>query len=142
AIRGFHVTRLEWIYGLTPEFVKKAKDLGVSVSGATSCNTALGISNTPESAQQFGILDLNLHSITAPWMRKWNPPGMWLCINNPTVRERSLAQIEQQYDLGLRDLQRDDPQDNQAALGWGGCFCSHCMAGFRDYLRTNCPPGE
>jgi hypothetical protein len=142
AIRRFHVTRLEWVYGLTPDFVRKAKALGVSVSGATSCNTALGITNSPESAQQFGILDLNLHSITAPWMRKWNPSGLWLCINNPTVRERSLAQIEQQYDLGLRDLQRDYPEDNHAALGWGGCFCPHCMAGFRDYLRTNCPPAE
>ncbi len=142
AVRRFHVTRLEWVYGLTPDFVKKAKALGVSVSGATSCNTALSIANTPDAAQKFCILDLNLHPITAPWMRKWNPPGLWLCVNNPTVRERSLAQIEQQYDLGLRDLQRDDPQDNEAALGWGGCFCQYCMAGFRDYLKKNCSADE
>jgi hypothetical protein len=142
AIRRFHVTRLEWIYGLTPEFVRKVKNLGVSISGATSSLTGLLDTNSPNFAKQYGILDLNLNPITAPWMRKWDPPGLWLCVNNPVARESSLAQIEQQYDLGLRDMQRDDPKANEAAVDWGGCFCPYCMEGFRKYLKKNCSSAE
>lgn len=142
AIRGFHATHLEWTYALTAEFVRKVKALGVSVSGVTSTATGLMDPKSPDSAKKYGILDLNLNPTTASWMRTWQPPGLWQCVNNPAARASSLAQIKQQYDLGLRDLQRDDPDSNPAAVNWGGCFCPHCMAGFRHYLQVNCTADE
>ena len=33
SIHEFHVTRMDWTYQLTPEFVKQARDMGVTVQG-------------------------------------------------------------------------------------------------------------
>jgi len=140
AIRGFHATRIEWIYDLTPEFVRQVKRLGASVSGKTSTSTSLQDPKSPEAAKKFGILDLNLKPTTATWMRSFN--GLWICINNPEARESTLAALKRQYDLGLRDINRDDPKANEHAVRWGACFCPHCMKGFREYLRANCTGEE
>lgn len=135
AIREFHVTRLEWIYSLTPEFVRQVKSLGTSVSGTTSTCTSLEDPSSPETAKKFGILDLNLQPTTATWMRSFH--GLWICINNPAANKSALAALKKQYNLGLRDIHRDDPKTNEHAVQWGACFCPHCMEAFRKYLRAN-----
>lgn len=135
AIRSFHATRLEWIYGLTPEFVKKVTDMGVSVSGATAEGTGVYDMSQPGWLEKYSILTLDLKPTTAPWMRKWATPGPWFCVNNPAARETCLKHLKAQIDMGIRDIQRDDPAANEAALRWGACFCPACVDGFRDYLK-------
>gem|GEM_PF-1634042 len=138
AIKGFHATRLEWIYELTPEFIQQVQSLGTSVSGTTSTSTGVGLDKSgPEWRARYSILDLNLQPTTAPWMRKWAIPGLWLCVNNPDSREASLAHGKLLIDQGVLDIQRDDPAANQHAVKWGACFCPACMSGFRDYLQEN-----
>ena len=137
AIRGFHATRLEWTYGLTSEFVEKARALGVSVSGVTSSSTGKFHTAAPDQGRKCSLLDLHLQPVTAPWMRTWETPGLWMCINNTPAREASLAAGKELVDLGVRDIQRDDPAANEIATTWGACFCPYCMEGFRGWLKKN-----
>ena len=43
AICDFHVTRLEWTYGLTAEFIAKVEALGCTASGACANANLIGI---------------------------------------------------------------------------------------------------
>ena len=137
AIRGFHVTRLEWIYGLTPEFVAKVKALGVTVSGACVNGTLAGIDKkVPNWYMPYTTLDLDGNAIEATWMRPWKGHTLWECINNPLAREACLEYVKGLVDLGITDLQRDGPEMNHSATNWGGCFCGHCVTAFRVYLEA------
>ncbi len=137
AIKGFHATRLEWTYGLTPEFVRDVRKLGVSVSGVTSISTGMINTSAPGWKENYSILDLNLKITTAPHMRTWATPGLWFCMNNPSNRNGALADLKRLIEMGVRDIQRDDPDGNSAATSWGACFCPHCMKAFREWLPKN-----
>lgn len=138
AIRDFHVTRLEWIYNLTPSFIAEVKGLGVTVSGACVNGTLAGIDKTaPDWYKRYSALDLDGNAVEAPWMRPWPGHTLWECINNPEARESFLQYVKDLVDLGITDLQRDGPEMNSSATSWGGCFCGHCMVGFRDYLEDH-----
>ena len=40
-------------------------------------------------------------------------------------------------DAGAQVMQRDEPGCNFNATRWGGCFCTHCIPAFRQYLAKN-----
>jgi hypothetical protein len=84
---------------------------------------------------QGRILDLDGNRVTAPWMRGWKG-RYWGCANSPQYRESYVAYAKRAVDAGTDGLQMDDPPMNVAAVRWGGCFCPHCMAGFRQYLKS------
>lgn len=135
AIRGFHVTRLEWTYGLTKDFIAKVEDLGCTASGAVANGSLKGVSRDGDDwFLKLNALDLNGKAVEAPWMRAWPGHALWHCVNNPAAREAYLDYVKDQIDQGVQDLQRDDPTMNYHATQWGGCFCKYCMTGFRDYL--------
>lgn len=143
AIRDFHVTRLEWTYGLTPAFIAKAKALGCTVSGASAAMSVAGVdTKIPEWYRAYSVLDLNGEPVEAPWMRAWAGHTLWGCINNPKMRAGFLAYVKNLVDMGVADIQRDDPADNFASVNWGACFCPYCVAGFRDTLRATGDPAE
>ena len=143
AVREFHATRLEWTYSLTAEFVAKAKAMGVSVSGAAANGNLDGIKREgPEWYKAYSALDLDGNAVEAPWMRPWPGHALWHCINNPAAREGYLAYVKSLVDLGVRDIQRDDPSMNANATNWGGCFCQYCVAGFRAYLKEHADPQQ
>ncbi|AOS45895.1 hypothetical protein Verru16b_02986 [Lacunisphaera limnophila] len=126
---------MEWIYGLNAEFVKEVKSLGVTVSGAVNTGTQVGFDLRQKAElKDVSILDLAGEPVHAPWMRAWETPGLWLCVNNPKVRAAYLDALKQMVDLGVQDIQRDDPAGNVAALNWGACFCKHCVDEFGRYL--------
>lgn len=138
AIRDFHVTRLEWTYGLTRAFVAKVEALGCTASGACANASLAGISRSGDAWHaKYSVLDLEGRSVEAPWMRAWPGHALWHCVNNPAARAAYLAYVKHQVDQGVRDLQRDDPSMNYGATRWGGCFCPHCVRGFRGYLREH-----
>ncbi len=139
AIRGFHATRLEWIYGLTPEFVAKVRAMNVSVSGTLSTATSDGLSAIrPDWKSYFQIQDLDQNPTTAPWMRTWD--GVWFDVCHPEVREGTLKHAKRLVDMGVNDLQRDDGAGNLAAVRWGAPFGERSMQGFRAYLKKRLEP--
>ena len=136
ALRDFHVTRLEWTYSLTPQFIAQAQALGCTVSGAAANGTLAGLDRTTADwFMAFSALNLNGEAVEAPWMRPWSGHALWHCVNNPRARAGYLAYVQGLVDMGVRDIQRDDPSMNLNATNWGGCFCPYCLAGFREHLQ-------
>jgi hypothetical protein len=141
AVRDFHATRLEWIYELTPDFVKKVRGMGVSVAGTISTGTGNGLSTLrPDWQSYFQIQTLDGKPTTAPWMRTWN--GGWLDIHHPEVRQASLTAVKTLIDMGVNDIQRDDAAGNVPAVQWGAPFSDRSMAAFRAYLKKNVEPAK
>ena len=138
AIRDFHVTRLEWTYGLTPEFIAKVRNLGCTVSGACVNGSLAGIEKEgDEWYMPYSAVNLNGEPVEAPWMRAWRGHILWECINNPAARTAYLEYVKSQIDLRVKDLQRDDPTMNHRATRWGACFCKYCIKGFQSYLAQH-----
>jgi len=138
AIRDFHVTRLEWTYGLTADFIARVEALGCTASGACANGNLIGISRQgTEWYKDYSALDLDGNAVEAPWMRAWPGHALWHCVNNPAARAGYLNYVKDQVDQGVKDLQRDDPTMNYHATRWGACFCEHCMRGFQAYLKQH-----
>jgi hypothetical protein len=141
ALRDFHVTRLEWTYSLNADFVAKVRALGCTVSGAAANGTIVGLDRKqPDWFLPYSILDLSGQAVEAPWMRPWPGHALWDCANNPKSRAGYLQYVKSLVDLGVRDIQRDDPSMNLNATNWGACFCPYCMTGFRAYLQQHADP--
>lgn len=153
AIRGFHVTRLEWIYRLSPDFIERVRELGCTVQGAAANGcwapehiddpakatffvNGRGLLDTPGAPrfEDLSILDLDGEPVIAPWMRTWQPRALWGCINNPEMRAGHLRYMMNLVDLGVDSIQQDAAEMNSIATRWGACFCEHCLAGFREFL--------
>jgi hypothetical protein len=130
---AFHATRFDWAYILDPEFVKRAQEQGMDFFGTVNTSGKLA---QPEHPYPTGtIRDLAGEPVAAPWMRMWKNPA-WGCVNHPAYRSGYLKRMKRYADIGADGLQMDDPGCNWSAVQWGGCFCEHCVAGFRDYLQT------
>lgn len=136
AIRGFHVTWLEWTYNDSPEFIKKVHGLGVTFGAAAAAGSYRG--DVPR--EEWNVRDREGTPVYATWMRAWSRPNPWGCANHPEFRAGHLRYVKHAVDIGADLIQRDEPRQNLLALWWGGCFCEYCMAGFNDWLEKNGDP--
>ncbi len=136
AIRGFHVTWLEWTYGNDAAFIEKVHGLGVTYGAATAAGSYVG--DVP--VEQWNVVDLDGNRLVAPWMRQWKRPNPWGCANNPEFRAGHVRAAVAAIEAGADVLQRDEPGQNQGAVGWGGCFCDHCMKAFPKWLLAHADP--
>jgi hypothetical protein len=129
----FHATDYVWTYSLDPEAVGRMKQSGGNVYLAINSL----VPDEPGKSERLRgrILELDGNRVTAPWMRGWKG-SYWGCANSPQYRESYVAYAKRAVDAGTDGLQMDDPPMNVAAVRWGGCFCPHCMAGFRKYLKS------
>ncbi len=133
AMRGFHVTWLEWTYGNDAAFIRKVHELGATYGAAAAAGSYLG--DAP--VEQWNVVDLDGKRLVAPWMRQWKRPNPWGCANHPEFRAGHVRAVLAAMDAGADVLQRDEPGQNHNALSWGGCFCDHCMKAFPDWLRRH-----
>jgi len=141
AVREFHVTRLAWSYVTDAAFIEKLEAAGRTFGGAASAPSF--VPEDPESDwyDRVVIKDLEGRPIIAPWKRTWNRT-LWGCINNPELERGYLRYLQKYIDAGAEVMQRDEPGANHLATRWGGCFCDHCMKGFRGYLGEHIAPAE
>lgn len=137
AMRGFHVTWLEWTYGNDAAFIRKVHELGATYGAATAAGSYQG----EAPVEQWNVVDLDGNRLVPTWMRQWKRPNPWGCANNPEFRAGHLRAAVAAIEAGADVLQRDEPAQNRLALRWGGCFCDHCMEGFRDWLRRHADAG-
>lgn len=135
AIRDFHVTRLEWVYGLNKQSISEVQALGVY------CGAALhsALSDMPNThSRKVGRIKNNLgEPMTAPWMEDWVPKRYWGCANSPEYCRSFVMHAKVYLDAGIDGLHVDDPDMNDHASSWGGCFCKYCMAKFPEYLARH-----
>jgi hypothetical protein len=136
AIRGFHVTRLEWTYGDDAAFIRKVHDLGVEYGGAIAAGSYAGKAPPVE----WNVVGLDSQRLVPTWMRQWQRPNPWGCGNNPEFRAGHVRAALAAVAAGADVLQRDEPEQNEIAYSWGGCLCRHCLAGFRGWLEQHGDP--
>jgi len=80
---------------------------------------------------------------TVPWL--WDhthqgQPAWWFCSNAPLYRAFLESRLEQRMPLGPDGLHIDDYRGSSHTVTWlAGCFCRHCLAGFRRYLADTVP---
>lgn len=136
---AFDATDFVWIYSLDAKFVGRMKQAGGKVYLAINSL----VPDAPGSNERLRgrILDLDGNRVSAPWMRGWKG-SYWGCANSPEYRASYVAFANRAIDAGSDGLQMDDPLMNVAAVNWGGCFCPHCMAGFRRYLQEHATADE
>ena len=131
---AFQATRLDWLYERGDEaFVAEAKAKGYAVNCAV--NSTLADSLTDATYTLGRALDLEGWPIVAPWMVKWGTA--WGCSNHPDYRRIWLAHAKAAIDAGADSIQMDGPSMGAAAVHWGGCFCSACVDGFRQYVADH-----
>jgi hypothetical protein len=136
AIRGFHVTWLEWTYGNDKGFIRKVHDMGATYGGALAAGSYRG----KQSRAVWNVRDREGNPVYATWMRAWKTPNAWGCANHPEFRAGHVRDAVAAVAAGADVLQRDEPGQNKHAVRWGGCFCEHCMKGFNQWLATNGDP--
>lgn len=138
ATRAFHVTRLDWIPYLSLEFVREAGSGGIPVSASLSASIPR---MTDGAADRMSLRDLNGEPVCMKHKRdwSWNKEG---CVNNPEYQKWYETAVFNFLDMGCAGLQRDEPGANINVTRYGGCFCAHCMAGFRQFLAVNTMPEQ
>lgn len=83
-------------------------------------------------------VDVNFNAIQTPWMKERsykNVSVKMYCGNNPAYRAYLRQQIYLMSQIGVDGIMVDDYTGGPESYGLGGCFCQHCMAGFRTYLK-------
>ncbi|MEA3365943.1 MAG: hypothetical protein U9Q79_09925, partial [Candidatus Hydrogenedentes bacterium] len=141
ALDDFHVTRLEWAYINDPTFIAEVKSRGCLFGGAASGPSYIKQGDDPDWFEKVVVKNLEGEPIIAPWKRNWNRT-LWGCVNTPEFERGYLEYLKQYIDAGAQVMQRDEPRANLLAVNWGGCFCDHCMAGFRTWLAENTTPEQ
>jgi hypothetical protein len=139
--RAFHATRLDWLYlsgnaAADKAFVAKAKAQGYLVGG--TLNSSLTDTPDTRSFQLGRTVNLKGEPLKDPWTKKW---GMRFgCPNHPDYATVFLAHARYALEAGVDYFQMDGVQLNEIMMHHGGCFCTHCMKGFQEYLAAHSTP--
>lgn len=94
----------------------------------------------PDSFMQAVCRDLDGNPLRVPWL--WDHehkghPAYWFCTNNPDYQEYLRDQAQRACLASIDGLHIDDYSGSSACSAYnGGCFCPHCMEGFRKYLGS------
>ena len=141
ALQDFHVTMLAWAYINDPQFIAEVKASGRTFGGAASAPSYIAKEKADDWFERVVVVDAAGKPIIAPWKRTWSRT-LWGCMNNPELERGYLQFLKEYIDAGAQIMQRDEPEGNHLATRWGGCFCDHCMAGFRQYVGKHMCPTE
>lgn len=92
----------------------------------------------PDTFMDATCRDLDDKPIRVPWLMdheyKGNP-AWWWCTNNPDYRAYLRDQAGRACLAPIDGLHIDDWAGTSHCSSYrGGCFCPHCMKGFREYL--------
>ncbi len=136
ALKDFHVTRLSWAYITNKDFIAKVKASGRVFGGAASAPSFVPPTQGEDWYERVVVVNRKGEPIIAPWKRTWKRT-LWGCVNNPDLERGYLAYLRTYIDAGADVMQRDEPGCNHLATRWGGCFCDHCIRGFREYLAEH-----
>jgi hypothetical protein len=160
ALKDFHVTRLEWVYleafepgtvfqKLLPrelEKIQAVKDSGRLFGGTANASSGTWVQWDDEKGnhiKKHTVTDRSGHPVIGGHMRYWKRAQSPGCVNNPEFRRGHLEYLKNYIDAGAAVIQRDEPSANYSyAQAGSGCFCEHCMAGFRAYLKKKVPATE
>jgi len=139
ALDEFHVSRLEWSYIGSAEFIAKVKAPGRLFGNAAA---APSYRRQPDPGwADLACLNAAGEPVIASWKRTWKPT-LWACMNNPDLKTAYLDYLKHCIDIGSDGIQRDEPDANSYATRWGACFCDHCLEAFRLWLGQHSTAAE
>jgi hypothetical protein len=84
------------------------------------------------------VRDLNDRPAITWWAHRYKGhPPYFFCTNSPAYRHYLMYQLRRVMQAGTDWLMIDSAIPTIASLNarYGGCFCQHCMSGFREFLR-------
>ena len=147
AYKAYAATFVGWGGARTAEAVKMHHDLGIRCTGTIWCLTAgAELIHKDAELRQATVLDIEGKPVAVPWLFDHvykDTPSYFGCTNSPAFRKLNRDQVREAMAGGADGLHIDDPRGVATpALMFGGGFCDHCMAGFRDYLRRHAEPEQ
>ena len=144
AYKAYGTTFVGWGGASTPTEVRRHHRLGIRCTGSMWCLTAGAklLYEKPELRKAVSF-DIEGKPVMPPWQFDHTYKGMksWFgCTNNPTFRELCRQRVRDVMAGKADGLHVDDHSGTaMAAINFGGGFCDHCMAGFREHLKQNVP---
>ncbi|MCY4070138.1 MAG: hypothetical protein OXG60_02445 [Chloroflexi bacterium] len=151
--RRYRATGLGWGFlpepdrrGLPPDEemmrdVDEAHRCGVKFQGRVELDADwMGMIDFDSNFMESTVRDLNDRPAITWWEHTYKGhPSYHYCTNAPGYRHYLMYQLRRVMQAGTDWLMIDSAIPTIGALNarYGGCFCRHCMAGFRDYLRAS-----
>ena len=99
----------------------------------------MGMIDFDSNFMESTVRDLNDKPAVTWWVHTYKGhPAYYYCTNAPGYRHYLMYQLRRVLEAGTDWLMIDSAIPTIAALNarYGGCFCRHCLAGFREYLKT------
>ena len=151
--RRYRATGLGWGFlpepdrrGLPPDEemmrdVDEAHRCGVKFQGRVELDADwMGMIDFDSNFMESTVRDLNDRPAITWWEHTYKGhPSYHYCTNAPGYRQYLMYQLRRVVQAGTDWLMIDSAIPTIGALNarYGGCFCRHCMASFRDYLYAN-----
>jgi hypothetical protein len=155
AMDTFHVTGLVWSYIHDPAVISQVLASGRFFQGAVtnSLSTMRDLLGLPAKAdeadaeafiQRYACLSLDGSANEQPWKRHWPNPFSRAsgCCSNPEFEEMYVRALQTYTRAGATMIQRDEGIGNAYRPNYGGCFCDHCIEGFRAFLAETRTPEQ
>ena len=156
--RRYRATGLGWGFlpepdrrGLPPDEemmrdVDEARRCGVKFQGRVELDADwMGMIDFDSNFMESTVRDLDNKPAVTWWAHTYKGhPSYHYCTNAPGYRHYLFYQLERVMAAGTDWLMIDSAIPTIGALNarYGGCFCAHCLVGFRDYLRENVSPSQ
>ena len=145
--KAYGATFVAWGGANTAAEVKRHHALGIGCTGSMWCLTA-GAENLAKNAALHDAVakDIEGKPVEVPWLfdHVYQGQKTWFgCTNHPAFREYCRREVQRVMAGGADGLHVDDHLGvAQAATAFGGGLCDHCIAAFREYLKTNAKPED
>ena len=156
--RRYRATGLGWGFlpepdrrGLPPDEemmrdVDEAHRCGVKFQGRVELDADwMGMIDFDSNFMESTVRDLNNKPAVTWWVHTYKGhPSYHFCTNAPGYRHYLFYQLRRVMEAGTDWLMIDSAIPTIGALNarYGGCFCEHCMVGFREYLKANLSASE
>lgn len=150
--RRYRATGLGWGFlpepdrrGLPPDEemmrdVDEAHRCGVKFQGRVELDADwMGMIDYDSNFMESTVRDLDNKPAVTWWVHTYKGhPSYHFCTNAPGYRHYLMYQLRRVMEAGTDWLMIDSAIPTIGALNarYGGCFCRHCMAGFRNYLEA------
>jgi len=138
-------TVLGWAGRADAEHIRRAHEKGVRLF-ATSVGFRTefrGMIDFSDDFLEAACRTFAGEPFVVPWL--WDhehkgQPAWHFCTNSPLYRDFLYSRLESRMAAGPDGLHIDDYTGTSGMVTWqAACFCRHCTAGFREYLKKSLP---
>ena len=141
AYEAYDATFLAWSGAPTEEEVERHHELGMRCAASIWFLTAgAQLLHEDPVLHDAVVKDFDGNPVEVPWLFDHRHEGQetWFgCTNNPDYQAHLREEVRGVMNGGADSLHIDDHLGTaQTVDHMGGCFCEHCMTGFREYLEN------